>query len=149
VGAITRAELLAFMRAEPYAVQASVSTSGAPQAAVVGIVVTDQFEIFFDTLSTSRKAQNLRHNPTVAFVIGPTTRGSECTVQLEGAADEPTGAELERLLNLYFAAFPDGRERQAWPSITYFRVTPTWLRYSDYSVAPPQIVECQPANWPS
>ena len=44
------------------------------------------------------------------------------------------------------ATFPDGRERQAWPGLTYVRVTPTWLRYSDYSVDPPEIVEFDVAD---
>jgi hypothetical protein len=42
---------------------------------------------------------------------------------------------------LYFGVFPDGRERQKWPGLTYIRATPTWLRYSDYSADPPEIVE--------
>ncbi len=77
----------------------------------------------------------------MALVIGPAGAGSERTVQLEGAADEPTGAELEALLELYFARFPDGRERQQWPGISYWRVSPTWLRYSDFSIDPPEIIE--------
>jgi hypothetical protein len=75
------------------------------------------------------------------LVIGPAAAGSERTIQLEGVADEPTGAELERLLELYFVRFPDGRERQKWPGIMYWRVRPAWLRYSDFSVDPPEIVE--------
>ena len=128
------------MRQELYAVQASVSAVGAPQAALVGIVVSDTFEVFFDTFVSSRKTVNLRENSVAALVIGPTASGSERTIQLEGAADEPAGLELERLLELYFARFPDGRQRQR-SGITYWRVTPTWLRYSDFSVAPPEIVE--------
>ena len=122
-----------------YAVQASVSASSTPQAAIVGVIVSDRFEVFFDTLGTSRKADNLRHNPAVALVIGPAAAGSTRTVQLEGVTDEPEGADLARLLELYFARFPEGRERQSWPGITYLRVTPTWLRYSDFSVDPPEI----------
>jgi len=64
------AQLLEFMKAHRYAVQASVSSRGTPQAAVVGIIVTDRFEIFFDTLAETRKAQNLRRNASIAFVIG-------------------------------------------------------------------------------
>ena len=138
---ISRTDLLAFMRQQQYAVQASVSPSGTPQAAVVGIVVSDRLEVFFDTLASSRKAVNLRHNPAIALAIGSTADGAERAVQLEGIADEPRGADLDRLLALYFATFPDGRERQAWPGITYFRVTPTWLRYSNYAADLPQIVE--------
>jgi pyridoxine/pyridoxamine 5'-phosphate oxidase len=136
-----RNKLLTFMRQELYAVQASVSALGAPQAAIVGVVVSDKFEVFFDTLASSRKTINLRRNSAAALVIGPAALGSERTVQLEGTADEPTGAELERLLELYFARFPSGRERQKWAGITYWRVSPTWLRYSDFSVDPPEIVE--------
>jgi general stress protein 26 len=123
------------------AVEASVSVAGGPQAAVVGIVVTDDLEVFFDTADTSRKIDNLRRNPRIALVIGGTTGGDERTVQYEGVADEPTGAELQRLKELYFESFPDGRERQAWPGITYLRTRPTWIRYTDFNRDPPESVE--------
>jgi general stress protein 26 len=143
---ISRTDLLAFMRQQQYAVQASVSASVTPQSAVVGIVVSDRFEVFFDTLASSRKAVNLRHHPAIAFTIGSLDDGAQRSVQLEGIADEPRGAELDRFLALYFETFPDGRERQAWPGITYFRVKPTWLRYSNYAANPPQIVELTAAD---
>jgi hypothetical protein len=138
---MTRSELLQFMRGHSLAVQASVSPTLAPQAAVVGMVVTDDFEVFFDTLDVTRKMHNLRHNPKIAFVIGGLTAGDERTAQYEGVADEPVGAELERLKELYFIRFPDGRERQSWPGLVYVRARPTWIRYSDYNRTPPEIVE--------
>src|SRR6188768_3305431 len=113
---MTRAELLSFIRRHRYAVQASVAPSGAPQAAVVGIAVSDELELVFDTLGTSRKAQNLRREPRIALVVG---WDEEQTVQLEGQADEPRGEELARLKRVYFDAFPDGPEREQWPDITY------------------------------
>jgi general stress protein 26 len=143
---MTRDGLLRVMRAGRYAVQASVGT-GFPQAAVVGIVVTDDFEVFFDTLDTSRKAVNLRRDPRIALVIGDVRDGVEATVQYEGTADEPAGGELERLKELYFARFPDGRDRAAWPGLVYVRVTPTWIRYSDFSAEPPEIVELGPGDF--
>ena len=141
---MTRAELVEFMRGHVYAVEASVAASGAPHAAVVGIVVTDTLEIFFDTMDDSRKAANLRRSPRVAFVIGGTHAGDERTVQYEGIADEPQGAELQRLQALYFERFPDGRERQRLPGCIYLRVRPTWIRYSNFGVTPPEIVELNP-----
>src|SRR5215218_10293275 len=137
---MTAAELLSFMREHSLAVQASVSPSGSAQAAAVGVVVTDDFEVFFDTVDESRKVENLRRNPRIAFVIGGTAAG-ERSVQYEGLADEPTGAELERLRELYFESFPDGRERQTWSGITYIRTRPMWIRYSDFNHDPPEIVE--------
>lgn len=133
--------LLEFLRQHRLAVQASVSATGSPQAAVVGFAVTDQFEIVFDTLASSRKAHNLRQNSRLALVIGGSTAGDERTVQYEGIADEPAGAELERLKQVYYAAYPDGPSRLSWPGLIYVRVRPTWIRYSNYSVDPPEIVE--------
>jgi len=144
---MTREALLEFMRSEKYAVQTSVSPNGIPQAAVVGIAVSDRFEIVFDTLASTRKAANLRANPAIALVIGGTRDGDERTVQYEGTADEPSGGELERLLALYYARFPDGRERRSWPGLIYVRVKPTWIRYSNFSVQPPEIIEFGPATW--
>ena len=136
------AALLDFLRRHRVAVQATASLDG-PQAAVVGFAVTSDFDIVFDTLGSSRKAVNLRRNPKLALVIGGLD-GSERTVQYEGLADEPTGAELERLKAVYYAAYPDGPSRLAWPGLTYVRVRPTWIRYSDFSADPPRIVEYRP-----
>jgi hypothetical protein len=138
---IPRAALLAFLRSRRYAVQSSIHPGGAPQSAVVGIAVSDDFEIVFDTLGTSRKAVNLRERAEIALVIGSLEGTDERTVQVEGRADEPQGAERARLVDLYLAVFPDGRVRQQWPGLTYLRATPRWLRYSDYTRDPPLIAE--------
>jgi len=136
-----RADVLEFMRSHSLAVQASVSPVDAPQAAVVGFIVTDDFEVVFDTVNTTRKVANLRRNARCALVIGGIINGDERTVQLEGIADEPTGSDLERLKELYFVRFPDGRERQHWPGLMYVRVRPRWLRFSDFNQSPPAIAE--------
>jgi uncharacterized protein YhbP (UPF0306 family) len=138
---MTPRALLDFLRSHLLAVQASVSPSGAAQAAVVGFAINDQFEVVFDTLESTRKAQNLRQNPKIALVIGGATDGEERTVQYEGIADEPSGHELEQLKQVYYAAYPDGPSRVSWPGLIYIRVRPTWLRYSDYTIDPPVIVE--------
>jgi general stress protein 26 len=134
---VTTAELLRFLKKHRLGVPSTVSPEGEPEAAVVGIAVTDRLEIVFDTLSTTRKCANLRHSPKIAFVVG---WDEEITVQLEGIADEPAGAERDRILEAYFAAYPDGRDRLKWPGITHFRVRPVWARYSDFNPGG-QIVE--------
>ena len=134
---MNRHGLLAYLRAHRYVVLSSLGPGGAPQAAVVGYGVSDALELVFDTLSSTRKYANLRADPRVALVV----YSGESTAQLEGVADFPEGAELERLRNDYFFAFPDGRERLAWPGITHVRVRPRWVRVSDFETDPPRIVE--------
>jgi general stress protein 26 len=140
---VTRAELVTFLRRYKLAVQASVSADGAPQAAVVGFAVSDSLEIVFDTVATTRKHQNLRADPRVALVIG---WDDGITAQIEGLADFPTGDELDRIRECYFVPYPDGRDRLKWPGITHVRVRPTWVRYSDFTREPPQIVELTAAQ---
>jgi hypothetical protein len=135
---MTREELLRFIAGHKWAVQASVAASGAPQAAVIGFAVTDDLELVFDTLETSRKAPNLRRDGRIALVIG---WDDEQTVQCEGVADEPRGAELEPYRRRYLERFPDGVSRQSWPGLLYFRVRLTWARYSDFRTADAKIVE--------
>ena len=134
------------MRAGKYAVQATVSPAGTPQAAVVGIVVTDALDVVFDTLATSRKAANLRRNPTMALVVGGCDDETAATLQIEGVVDEPSGRELAELQELYFEHFPDGRDRLRGGGITYVRVRPTWMRYSNFATDPPEIIEYTPAT---
>jgi hypothetical protein len=142
---VTRAELLRLMRAERHAVVASISATDAPQAALVGVVVSDDLEIFFDTLDTTRKAANLRARARAAVVLGSVAADAQVTVQIEGDVDEPTGTDLERLKALYFDRFLDGPTRQAWKGLIYVRVRPTWLRVSDYAPDPPRLTELDAA----
>jgi hypothetical protein len=136
VSEMTQAELYAFLRKHRLAV---ISTVGAtsPQAAVIGIAVTEALDIIFDTLSTSRKYANLRADPRAALVIWD---GAE-TVQVEGVADIPSGPDLDACKRIYFEAWPDGPEREKWPDIAYVRIRPRWLRYSDFGPTPPRIEE--------
>jgi hypothetical protein len=138
---ITRADILAFMRSHRYAVESSVHPEGGPQSAVVGIAVSDDFEIVFDTLENSRKAEGLRERPEISFVFADLTGKDERTVQCEGLVDVAAAPDLDRLIDLYLKVFPGGRERQKWPGLIYVTTRPTWLRYCDYNQAPPLIIE--------
>lgn len=135
------ASLVQFIQRHRWALLATASEAAVPQAAIVGVAVTEQLELVFDTLAGSRKAANLRANAKVALVIGGWKDDEPKTLQYEGVADVPVGAELARIKTVYFAAFPDGRDRLSWPGITHFRVRPTWLRFSDFSVEPANVVE--------
>ena len=135
---MTRAELFAFISGCKLAVLGSVSPEGVPQSALVGIAVTEELEIVFDTLDTTRKFRNLTANSRASFVIGWV---GEKTVQFEGEAFLPKGDELDRYKKIYFATWLDGPARQNWPGMVYFVVRPRWLRYSDFDQRPPVIEE--------
>ncbi len=125
--------VLALMRTKRLAVVSTVHASGAPEAALVGIAMTAANDIVFDTLATSRKALNLAARPAAALVIG---WDDAISIQIEGLARRPQGQDLENVKAAYFAAWPDGRAREAWPDIAYIAIRPVWLRYANYAGAP-------------
>jgi len=142
---MTRAEMIETIRRYRVAVVSTVAADGAPQSAVVGFAVSDDLEIVFDTLASTRKFQNIRRDPRVSLVIG---WDAELTLQIEGAADVPVGDDLQRMQACYFTIYPDGRDRLKWPGITHVRVRPRWIRLSDFNEDPPRIVEAMfPSGW--
>jgi pyridoxine/pyridoxamine 5'-phosphate oxidase len=86
-------DLYRFIAQGKLGVLSSVSPSGAPQSALVGIAVTEDLQIVFDTVKTSRKYGNLKARPACSFVFGWT---GEQTVQYEGIAEELGGTQLRR-----------------------------------------------------
>src|SRR5215467_12931052 len=106
VMALEKRTLVEFIRSRALGVVATIAPGGAPESALVNLAVTDELELVFYTLQETRKCQNLRRNPRAAAVIG---WDDERTLQYEGVADEPRGAELDRLKDIYAIARPDAR----------------------------------------
>jgi general stress protein 26 len=135
---MTKEDHFRFIGRHKLGVLATISPSGEPQAAVVGIAVTADLELVFDTVKTSRKYQNLTANPAIAFVIGG---DEEITVQYEGEAEELQAATHQEYFDTYFEKWPECRDHLKWPGIVHFKVRPKWIRYSDFNRESFQITE--------
>jgi hypothetical protein len=125
---LTRKAAYDFLRSCPFGAIATVGADTGPQAALVNIAVTEDLELVFQTLQTTRKCLNLRRDPRVAIV---TWKENE-TLQFEGVADEPDEFAREPLLEAYFASRPDAKAHRNWPDLVYVRVKPRWIRLSYY-----------------
>lgn len=134
---MTQIDLYGFLSAFRLGVLGSIY-DGSPQSSLVGIAVTPQLEIVFDTLSSTRKYRNLCARSACSFAIG---WSGEQTVQYEGKAELLKPPHVERYQQIYFQAWPDGPARQHWPGLVYFVVRPTWIRFSDFDQRPPLIQE--------
>lgn len=128
---MTKQEVLKFIKTKKHAVISTSSLNSDPEAALIGFGETDNFEIIFGTYSSSRKYKNLKKNGKVAFVIG--WDDDYITVQYEGTATEIFGDELEKYVALYHEKVPGAVIYRDHPEQTYFKVKPTWIRYSDLS----------------
>lgn len=130
--------ILEFIKRHHIGVVATISPKGLPEAAVVEIAINNRHEIIFDTFSTYRKYENLKSNPNVAFVIG---WDENITVQYEGVATELLGDELKQYKATYLAHNPDAKKWLAFDELTYFKVSPRWIRYRDGNQDPIEPVE--------
>jgi pyridoxine/pyridoxamine 5'-phosphate oxidase len=136
---MTKIDLYNFIAQSKLGVLGTIGPDGAPQSSLVGIAVTEDLEIVFDTVKSSRKYSNLITRPACSFAIG---WAGEQTVQFEGEAEELTNTErITKYQKVYFQAYPDGPARMSWPGITYFVVRPRWIRYSGFDQNPPLIQE--------
>ncbi|MFI5160984.1 MAG: pyridoxamine 5'-phosphate oxidase family protein [Sphingobacteriales bacterium] len=121
-----------FIRQHQLAVVSTIGIDGKPESALVGIAVSGNLDIIFDTLKTSRKYSNILANHHVAIVVG---WDNETTLQYEGIA-EVLGNDnaADNFRRTYYAAWPDGLERaETWPGLVHIRVTPKWIRYSNFN----------------
>jgi len=114
------------------AVVSTIGKDGKPESALVGIAVSTNLEIIFDTVKTTRKYHNILSNKHIAVVIG---WNNETTVQYEGEAEVlGNDSAADNYRQIYYAAWPDGRERaETWPGLVHIRITPKWARYSNFN----------------
>ncbi|MRG58410.1 hypothetical protein GE115_00755 [Agromyces sp. CFH 90414] len=133
-----RKSMVSYVLARPEAVVATLGPGGEPQAAYLPVTATDRGEFVFDARRDSRKVANLLRDPRVALVIG----GRDgTTLQVQGVADLPTDAALERCAAAYVGTFPEFADSVRSESIVVVRVRPDWARFGDYRGDTGSIVE--------
>jgi uncharacterized pyridoxamine 5'-phosphate oxidase family protein len=122
-------EFVAFVQERGLGVIATLGPQGTPQAAVVAVQATDAGEVLFGTERRSRKFANIQRRPDVALAIG--WGDDEVTVQCEGIADEPSGADMDRCLKCYLDRFPREQRLVENGELGLVRVRMNWIRYDD------------------
>lgn len=127
-----------FIKKNKLAVISTINSNGKPESAVLEFGDTDNLELIFDTFETARKYKNLQKNGDISFVIG---WDENITVQYEGVAIELGGDDLKKYKEEYFAKNPDARRWETRQGIRYFKVIPSWIRYSDLNKDPWEIFE--------
>ncbi len=123
---------LQFLKSQNPMVLASISNNLDPQAATVYFVSDDNFNLFFMTSAISKKAENLKINGKVAFVIGWGPR--VITIQGGGIAKNLASKEAETFYEVIKKTALDSANQ--WPVLKLakegyctFKITPSWMTY--------------------
>lgn len=128
------ADVSKFLDENDTCVLATVSADGVPQAATVGFSHASDFSILVATNEKTRKYQNLQNNSKVAIVVSVT---APKTVQYEGVAKEVSVEEIGERLEQHFTKVPMSKKMAGDAGQRYFLITPTWLRFTDFSAPEP------------
>ncbi len=138
----TKQKILAFLKTQNLGVIATNSaTSQSPESAVVGFSETENLEIVFSTSSETRKYQNLMKHPHVSFVIGWSFGKENKNVQFEGKAELISNDEREKYMQQHIGKNPGSSKFAQDPKQCFFKVAPSWIRYSDFTVVPNEVHE--------
>lgn len=114
-----------------------------PESAVVAFSENKHLELFLGSFIDTRKNKNISKNPQVSFVIG-WDNTNKITTQLEGMALLLEGDEREECIKRHFEKNPDSKKYQNDPRQQYFKIIPSWIRYSNFSVDPQEVWELEP-----
>jgi pyridoxine/pyridoxamine 5'-phosphate oxidase len=136
----TKARILDFLKSNKLTVIATVDEEqNKPEAAVIAFAEKKNLELIFGTLIKSRKYKNLQSNRNVSFVIGWTDE--EGTVQYEGVARELAGEEALEHGRILADKNENARAFLTKENQRYFLVSPTWIRFTDKSKKPQEVIE--------
>ncbi len=130
--------ILGFLKHHQIGVIATTKSGLQPEAAAVEYGETEDLELIIDTFVNSRKWGNIQKNPRVAFVVG---WDQDITVQYEGRVTQLQGEELTKSKNTYFAKNPRAQKWEGREGVIYFKIVPTWIRYTDTNKNPWEIFE--------
>lgn len=131
--------ILDFIKKQKLAVLATVGKT-APESSALEFGETDDLEIIIDMYNSSRKYKNMKNNPNVSLVIG---WDEDITIQYEGVAEELKEDKKRKYQNIYWLKNPEAKRWADREGITYFKISPKWIRYSDLNVHPWKIFEVQ------
>lgn len=129
---------LSLLQSKKAGVLSTLSPEGTPRARIIYYACDDRFNIYFLTFANTRKAEDLRTSPKVAFTVTDDTLPR--TIQLEGEAQDITNSPVDdRIIESLFEHLEMNTKFYApvahldRSDIRFYRITPTWVRFGDFT----------------
>ena len=135
-------EILDYLKTQRVGVLAVEMMDGSPHAATVHFAHSeDPFIFYFETNREYRKSEALfgKEKTRASFVVG-STEDTMKTLQVDGVAELIQPQEREIYNSIYFGKFPKKKEKSEGPSFVFFKFTPTWWRFTDWTTPTGKII---------
>lgn len=130
--------LIDYLKAHEAAELATVTPNGKPYLTAIFYYVNSKLEIFFVTLSETKKFNNIQKCPDVAFSVTDIDRLR--SFELQGVVSEVLDP-AQRMSMIEELAVVQARNKAGWPppilklhkgGLKLMCITPTWIRFSDF-----------------
>ena len=128
-------QILDYIKTQRIGVLAVEMLDGSPHAATVHFAYAEDPLIFyFETYREYPKAEALfgRDSSRASFVIGSDESNMK-TLQLDGIVELINPEEKPVYDSVYFEKFPNKLEKSKDPKFVFFKFTPTWWRFTDWT----------------
>ncbi len=127
-----------FLQKHSVGVLASLSPDGTPRARTVYYATDDSFSVYFCTLTSTRKIEDIAKDAHGAFVVSD--ENAPQTIQIEGTISNLTEtATINDVIHRLSEKFME-RGAQFAPlthldsgKIAFYKLTPTWVRFGDFT----------------
>lgn len=134
--------ILNYIASQRIGVLAVEMLDGSPHAATVHFAhASDPLVFYFETYREHRKAEPLfgRESSRASFVIGCDEQEMK-TLQMDGVVRLVTKAKRPAFDGVYFAKFPDKKEKIDDPKMVFFQFIPSWWRFTDWKTPTGKVI---------
>lgn len=128
----------AFLLKQTLGVIATKAPNGDAHARTIHYAANDAFEVFFVTLTGTRKVEDINADRQAAFVVSDPD--VPCTLQIEGTISEQADtAIIDPMVTKLMDTLMEKGDmfapltRLDADNILFYKLTPTWIRYGDFS----------------
>jgi uncharacterized protein YhbP (UPF0306 family) len=125
--------VLDYLGSEKTVTLATASAEGIPHASTF-MYVNDGLTLYFWARPTSTTAKHLQSNSRVSFTIDEYVQDWNKAKGIQGAGESQlvsSGDEVARAVGLFADKFPTPSSGASTTNITFFRITPTSLKFID------------------
>ena len=135
----TRTRIKEFLAAHTTLTLATVAEDGCPQAASLFFAETDDLSLVFISEQKTRHSQNVKRDRRVAATIYADGQVWQSIkgLQIEGICSALSGQEARSARSVYLAKYPFITKNKflavMLKMVTFYQITPTWLRLIDNS----------------
>ncbi|KND49276.1 MAG: hypothetical protein AB203_02675 [Parcubacteria bacterium C7867-008] len=133
-----KAAALSFLKSNNTGVLSTLSPDGTPRSRMVYYVCGEDFSIYFLTLISTRKVEDIKHRAEVAFSVS--NENVPQAVEIEGIAKDVSDIPVsDETVQSVFRQLQSNTTYQAPLThfdaavVKLFRITPTWIRWGDFT----------------